>query len=260
MGEKKKNASLKPMRTERKKKNTPPKTAEKAETPKGRRLRRALLTCVILCLAAAIMAAVAVFSVSSAMVASTRDRVLSVAEAEKLGEIDCILVLGAGVRDDGSPSDMLYDRVSTGISLFNGGTSGRLLMSGDHGRADYDEVNVMKGLAVETGIDPDAVFCDHAGFSTYESLYRARDIFGARRVIIVSQEYHLYRAIYIARQLGIEAYGVSADLRSYRGQTYRDLREELARFKDFFTAQLQPPPTYLGDSIPLSGSGSLTDG
>lgn len=91
----------------------------------------------------------------------------------------------------------------------------------------------MKRLATDAGIDPDAVFCDHAGFSTYESLYRAKEIFGAKRVLIVSQKYHLHRALYIARQLGLDAYGVGADVRSYSGQRYRDLRESLARFKDF---------------------------
>ena len=225
-----------------------------------RQLRRAVCSCAVVCLVAAIMVVFAAFAVSAAMVASSRSRVISAGAASELENVDCILVLGAGVRDDGSPSDMLYDRVRTGISLFESGASDRLLMSGDHGRVDYDEVNVMKSLAVGAGIDPDAVFCDHAGFSTYESIYRARDIFGAGRIIIVSQEYHLYRALYIARKLGLEAYGVSADLRSYRGQAYRDLREDLARFKDFFTAQLQPLPTYLGEAIPLSGSGSLTDG
>ena len=118
----------------------------------------------------------------------------------------------------------------------------------------------MKRYAIAQGVPSEVIFCDHAGFSTYESIYRARDIFGAGRIIIVSREYHLYRALYIARKLGLEAYGVSADLRSYRGQAYSDLREDLARFKDFFTAQLQPLPTYLGEAIPLSGSGSLTDG
>ena len=133
-------------------------------------------------------------------------------------------------------------------------------MSGDHGRADYDEVNVMKKMAVDAGIDPDAVFCDHAGFSTYESVYRVRDIFGAKRIVIVSQSYHLYRAIYIAEKLGLDAYGVSADLRSYGGQSNRDIREVAARFKDFFYALLKPEPTFLGDKIPLDGAGSATDG
>ena len=225
-----------------------------------RRLSRVFGRLIVLCLVISAMAAIAVFSVSAAVVASTSDRVIDASTAREAGGFDCILVLGAGVRDDGSPSAMLYDRVKTGIALYGDGVSGRLLMSGDHGRKDYDEVNVMKRLATDAGIDPDAVFCDHAGVSSYESLYRAKEIFGAKRVLIVSQKYHLHRALYIARQLGLDAYGVGADVRSYSGQRYRDLRESLARFKDFFTSQLKPLPTYLGDSIPLSGPGSLTDG
>lgn len=227
---------------------------------KAARLRRVIFSVLILVALLTAMTAVAVFSVSGAMRSAMRDRIISASDVDGCGDFDCILVLGAGVRDDGSPSVMLRDRVATGISLFRDGASARLLMSGDHGRENYDEVNVMKRLATEAGIDPDAVFCDHAGFSTYESIYRAKEIFGAERVLIVTQEYHLYRALYVARRLGLEAYGVSADVRSYRGQTYRDLREDLARFKDFFTAQIKPQPTYLGDRIPLSGQGSLTDG
>ena len=100
---------------------------------------------------------------------------------------------------------------------------------------------------------------DHAGFSTYESLYRARDIFQAKKIIIVTQEYHLYRALYIAQALGLDAYGVNADYRNYSGQTMRDIREILARNKDFLTSVFQPQPTYLGDAIPISGSGDLTN-
>ena len=117
---------------------------------------------------------------------------------------DCILVLGAGVREGGRPSLMLSDRLNTSISLYEADVCDRMLMSGDHGRIEYDEVNVMKDIAVEAGIPSEHIFMDHAGFSTYDSLYRARHIFQAKRVIIVTQQYHLYRALYIARSLGIE--------------------------------------------------------
>ena len=133
-------------------------------------------------------------------------------------------------------------------------------MSGDHSRSDYDEVNTMRNVAVEAGVPADDVFMDHAGFSTYESMYRARDVFGAKRIVIVSQRYHLYRALYVAERLGLDAYGVSADLRPYAGQEAREVREILARVKDFLTAIVQPSPTYLGDPISLSGSASVTEG
>jgi SanA protein len=154
---------------------------------------------------------------------------------------------------------MLYDRIMTGVSLYKAGVSARIIMSGDHGRSDYNEVGTMKEYAVNEGVPSEDIFMDHAGFSTYESLYRAKEIFGADRIIIVSQEYHLYRALYIAKALGIEAYGVSADLRSYSGQYKRELREILARNKDFILAIAKPVPSVLGDSISLDGSGDVTN-
>ena len=105
-----------------------------------RRLSRVFGRLIVLCLVISAMAAIAVFSVSAAVVASTSDRVIDASTAREAGGFDCILVLGAGVRDDGSPSAMLYDRVKTGIALYGDGVSGRLLMSGDHGRKDYDEM------------------------------------------------------------------------------------------------------------------------
>lgn len=188
------------------------------------------------------------------------ERYILTEDAAAQMDADCILVLGCGVRPDGRPTDMLYDRCVVGIRLYEAGASDRLLMSGDHSRTDYDEVNTMKAMATEAGIDPDAVFCDHAGFSTYESMYRARDIFQVKRMVIVTQNYHLYRALYVARSLGIEAYGVAANERVYRGQLYRDAREVLARVKDMGYCLWQPKPTYLGDVIPISGKGSATDG
>ena len=100
---------------------------------------------------------------------------------------------------------------------------------------------------------------DHAGFSTYESMYRAKEVFCARRVVIVTQKYHLYRAIYVARALGLEAYGVAAAGDDYGGQLYRDIREVLARNKDFFTSIFKPQPEYLGKAIPVSGNGDITN-
>ena len=157
-------------------------------------------------------------------------------DAEHLSELDAdyVLVLGCGLRSDGSPSDMLYDRVSVGTEVFLLGASDKLLLSGDRAGASYDEVTAMKRLALELGVSSDTIDSDYEGFSTYESVLRAKEDFGAEKIIIVTQKYHLYRALYIADSLGLEAYGVSADLRTYRGQIYRDLRELAARVKDFF--------------------------
>ena len=192
------------------------------------------------------------------MSSSVADRILSSDEAAKL-DADCILVLGAGLRKDNSPSPILRERIDRGMELYRLGAAPKLLMSGDHGRVEYNEVGVMKALAIESGIPSEDIFMDHAGFSTYESLYRARDVFCAKRVIIVSQKYHLFRALYIADQLGIEAYGVGADVQRFYGQTTREMRESAARVKDFLYCMIKPSPTYLGDTIPVSGNGDLTN-
>lgn len=155
---------------------------------------------------------------------------------------------------------MLEDRLLQGIELYKDGVSDKLLMSGDHGRKNYDEVNVMKNFAIDRGIASENVFMDHAGFSTYESMYRARDIFNAEKILIVTQDYHLYRAIYDARRLGLDAYGVASNPRIYSGQIFRDIREILARNKDFVYTIFKPEPTYLGEVIPVWGNGNDTNG
>lgn len=190
---------------------------------------------------------------------STADQILSSADAAKLEDVDCILVLGCLVRDNGRPSDMLQDRLKRGVELYGLGAAPKLLMSGDHGREEYDEVATMKQYAIDAGIASEDVFMDHAGFSTYESVYRAKEIFQADKILIVTQEYHLYRALYIANRLGIEAWGVSSDYRTYVGQSSRDFREMLARIKDWGTCIFKPEPTYLGNAIPVSGNGNLTN-
>lgn len=176
-------------------------------------------------------------------------------------KVDCVMVLGAGVWET-EPSHLLEERLNRGIEVYNSDCTNRILMSGDHGREDYDEVNVMKAFAIESGAVADEVFMDHAGFSTYESMYRARDVFDVNSLIIVTQEYHLYRAVYNARKLGLEAYGVAADGQynfSAGVRLYNNTREALARTKDFFYCIIQPEPTYLGEVIPISASGELTD-
>lgn len=197
-------------------------------------------------------------AVNTYMIKSTEKRILTPEEAESVGA-DCILVLGAGVHPDGRPSNMLEDRLLRGIELYEAGASEKLLMSGDHGRKNYDEVNVMKQFAVDRGVPSEDVFMDHAGFSTYESMYRARGIFEADKVIIVTQQYHLYRALYAAKRLGLDAYGVASDQRTYAGQKRRDVRELLARGKDFMTGIFKPKPTYLGEAVPVNGDGNATN-
>ena len=148
--------------------------------------------------------------------------------------------------------EILYNKYKNNVSS-------KIIMSGDHGREDYDEVNLMKNYAIEKGIPSEDIFMDHAGFSTYETMYRAKEIFKAKKVVIVTQNYHMYRALYDAKKLGLDAYGVCSDPRQYVGATYREIREILARDKDFVKCIFKPKPTYLGDEVPVSGNGDITN-
>lgn len=187
--------------------------------------------------------------------------VLTVEETKDYS-VDCVLVLGAGVRN-GSPTPILQERILRSTEIFDTGCTDRILMSGDHGREDYDEVNTMKDFATDNSdVLATNILMDHAGFSTYESMYRAKEIFEVDSLIIVTQEYHLYRAIYDARRLGLEAYGVCADGYfnfSLTKELYNDSREFLARVKDFFWCIIKPEPTYLGEVIPITSPGEATD-
>lgn len=225
------------------------------KTKKKKTLR--MLLSIFLCLC--ILGITALTVINSIVKLSTGDQIITSEEAAKLEDIDCILVLGCFVKDDGRPSDMLHDRLTRGVELYDPDAAPKLLMSGDHGREEYDEVAAMKQFAINAGIPSEDVFMDHAGFSTYESVFRAKEIFQADKILIVTQEYHLYRALYIANQLGVEAYGVSSDYHTYVGQFMRDFREMLARVKDCATCIFKPEPTYLGDAIPIFGDGNLTN-
>ena len=145
-----------------------------------------------------------------------------------------------------------------GIALYQNKIAPKLLLSGDNGQVDYNEVETMLQLATKAGVPSQDVFLDHAGFSTYESMYRAKEIFQAKKILIVTQEYHLYRALYIANQLDLEAYGTACDTNTYYGQTLRDIREILARNKDAVKCIFKPEPTFLGEAIPVSGNGKNT--
>ena len=191
-----------------------------------------LLRSAIFCFIIAIMLVATVMIISMAVVDSTDERVIEVSDLSE--SYDCILVLGAGLQADGSPSHMLEDRLKTAIGAFESGAVDVILMSGDRSGDSYDEPAAMVKYAVENGVDADDILVDNEGFSTYESIIRAKEVYGFDRIVVITQEYHLYRALYIADKNGVEAVGVSSDLRTYRGQSMRDLREILARAKDFF--------------------------
>ncbi len=212
---------------------------------------------VLLCLA--VLGAATVFGINAYVRNYAADRVITPEEAAALEDVDCIMVLGCQVKPDGTPSDMLRDRLERGVSLYFDSAAPKLLVSGDHGQEVYNEVAAMKTYALEAGVPAEDVFMDHAGFCTYDSVYRAKEIFQADKILIVTQEYHLYRALYIAEKLGVEAYGVASDYHSYAGQTLRDVREIVARCKDFAAVILKIEPKFLGEAIPVSGDGNVTN-
>lgn len=222
-------------------------------------MKRKYKTVIFVVLGIVLLIGIAAVSLSVYMVKATEKSIFTADTFKNAEKADCVLILGAGVKD-GKPKPMLRDRLLTGIELYKSGAAKKIIMSGDHGRADYDEVNVMRAFALEQGVKAEDIFLDHAGFSTYDSVYRAKNIFGAENIIIVSQKYHLYRALYIAKKLDVNAAGISADLNTYGGQLKRDIREITARDKDFFKCIIKPKAQIMGDKIPLDGDGSITLG
>ena len=176
-------------------------------------------------------------AVSAAVKHKTAPRILTLeALAEQNEHFDLILVLGCAVRPDGTLSHMLEDRVKTSVSLYAADLGDYILMSGDRSEG-YDEVGAMQREAERLGVPADKILIDPKGYSTYESIVNLLEQHKGKRVLIVTQKYHLHRALYIAEKLGIEAFGVSADLRTYGKQLKYDLREILARVKDVLWVQ-----------------------
>lgn len=203
-----------------------------------------------------------VLAINGGMLLATNSRIfLEPGDGKSaLEELDpqCILILGAGLKPDGTPNLMLADRLNRGIELYKSGVAPKILVSGDNGQERYDEVNAMKEYCLEGGVPPEDIFMDHAGFSTYESIHRAASIFQVQSMVIVTQDYHLPRACYLAERMGIRYVGVAATQVDYGGQQSREIREIAARCKDLFAGILKPPPTYLGEAIPIGGSGLVS--
>ena len=205
------------------------------------------------------LAIVAVFAVTNVVtIVGSKGSIVSADEAS-ISSADAIVVLGASVYADGTPSGILQDRLDDGIALYFAGVAPKIIMSGDNGTASYNEVRVMKQYAIARGVPSEDIFCDHAGFSTYESMYRAKYVFGCERIVVATQTYHLYRALWSAKSLGMQATGVPSDYREYQKQLQYDIREIPARTKDFFKALLRVPSTYVGDAISLDQDGDVTN-
>ena len=187
---------------------------------------------------------------------SVKDKIIT--EKDITEDYNVALVLGAGLKN-GKPSPVLKDRLDTALMLYKNNKVSKIIVSGDHGNKNYDEVNVMKNYLKNEGVLSEDIFMDHAGFSTYDSIYRLREIFNVKKVIIVTQKYHLYRSLYIAKKLEIDAEGISATKRHYAGELKFVLREVIARDKDFVKTIFKPKSKYLGDAISVFGNGDITN-
>lgn len=198
-----------------------------------------------------------IIAINIVVISNTKGRIYTVEELKE-EEYDAILVLGAGLKNN-KPSKMLKERLDAAKELYDNKIANVIIVSGDHGRINYDEVNVMKQYLIDNGIPSEDIYMDHAGFNTYDSMYRAKSIFGVDSMVVVTQKYHLYRAMYIAKRLGIKVSGYDALKKTYSGQTYRNIREVLARVKDFFLALFKMPATVLGDTIDIHSTGDVTN-
>ena len=175
------------------------------------------------------------------------------------GSYDCAIVPGARVWSSGTVSYMLRDRLDFAYTLYEQGTVNKILVSGDHGDTNYDEVNAMRDYLVEKGVSIGDVFMDHAGFDTYATMYRAREIFEVESAVVCTQKYHLYRASYIAARLGIDIKAVASDVYVSKKLPLYKLREWAARVKAFFEVEISKPVPILGETIPISGDGRITE-
>ncbi len=227
-------------------------------------MKKLLKTAVLLCLAAALL----VFGTSSAVVWKTRGSIAAAYRGEALSDAvladcaalgpQCILVPGCAVWSGNRPSPMLQDRLDCAIALYRQGAAPKLLFSGDNGDPAYSEPDCMLAYALEQGVPAEDIFLDFAGFSTYDTVVRAKEVFGASRVLVVTQTYHLFRTLQICDSMEIEALGVAAEQRRYVGGAYREAREVFARGKDLIKSALKLPPRYLGDPYELAGDGRAT--
>jgi SanA protein len=163
------------------------------------------------------------------------------------------VVFGAGVRASGRPSPALYDRILTAVELYRAGRVRKILMSGDNRVENYNEPTVMKETAVKMGVPPENVVEDFAGRRTFDTCVRAKEIFGVTRAVLVTQEFHLNRAIYLCEAVGVDSVGISADRRKYDDSTRRwwALRESFAIASAWFDVNILQPTPILGKKEPI---------
>lgn len=179
-------------------------------------------------------------------------------DVDKVPTCYTAIVLGAFVSNSGQFSNFLQDRLDKSIELYQNKKVKRFLLSGDHGRTNYDEVNNMKRYLLKRDVDTCDIFLDHAGFDTYNSMVRAKEIFKVTDAVVVTQKFHLTRAVYIARAKGLNAYGVIADKQGYSSLSLLKVREVLAKLKAFYEVLIDKSPRFLGEPIPITGDSRLS--
>jgi SanA protein len=210
--------------------------------------KKFLITCLIV--------GISILSINYYIVKSTEDYVIT--DINKLPKVDAIIVLGAKVSKE-KLSYVLEDRLVAGVNIIYANKAEAILLSGDHGQKEYDEVNSMRKYILRRNfnIQKEQIFMDHAGFDTYDSMFRAKDIFEIKSAIIVTQDFHINRSVYIARNLGIDAYGFAVDESIYKESIRLNwrIRELLSRVKAFKDVLINSNPTYLGKKIPITGNG-----
>ena len=222
-------------------------------TPQGRWLRRAVFG--VLGVAVVFFLIVAVSNIL--VLVKGND---SVSDPEDAPHAQTAIVLGALVEPDGNMSKMLADRVDQAIRLWKDGKVDRVLVSGDHGQWTYDEPTVMKDAMVEAGVPPKDVFTDHAGFNTWATMERAKKVFQVKDAIVVTQGFHMPRALYLADEAGLDATGVTSDLHSYGKEGVKsDIREFVSRPKAVFDV-IRDAPTIGGPPVPITGDGRTSWG
>jgi len=206
---------------------------------------------VFLALACVFALAVAVIAMSYAIINFGSHKYIY-QDAGKLPQAQVAVIPGAAVLQNGDLSPVLRDRVDMAIAIYKKGIVGKLLVTGDNGSLTHNEVNPVKNYLLKNGIPAQDIFLDHAGFDTYSSMYRARDVFLVKSMIVVSQAFHLPRAVYIARSLGIVAYGMEANRGLY---FYNNIREIFGDVKALDNLLFDRQPKYLGEEIPITGDG-----
>jgi SanA protein len=197
----------------------------------------------------------AVVGINGIVYFSGRARTVAVKDVQPA---QAAIVLGAYVFPDGRVSDMVADRLEMALKLYQEKRVQKILISGDHGTVEYDEVNTMRRYLEQKGVPTEDIFMDHAGFDTYDTMYRARDVFEVKSAVVITQAFHLPRAVYLARSMGLETQGVAADRWQYASAAYYEAREWAARVKAFGNVVLHTKPTFLGPVIPITGDGRST--